>query len=71
MFKLPGSWRTTVLGVVLIVEALTGQVKNVVDDDPNTKFNMQAVVTAVLAGWGLLHARDNKVTSEEVGAKPS
>lgn len=56
------------LGVVLIVQAVALQASNALDDDPSTKFDYKAVTTAVIAGWALMHTRDNKVSSEQAGA---
>lgn len=67
--KLKGSWKTTVLGVVLMVLAVCTQVKNVVDNDPATTFDWKVLVAGVTAGLGLMHARDNGVSSEQAGAK--
>lgn len=62
------SWRTTLMGILTLVGVVALQLKNVFDGDPTTGFDFEAIVAA-LAGVGLLFARDNKVTSEEAGAK--
>ena len=60
------SWKTTVTGVCAIVVAVAGAVSALVAGHP---VDWTAVIAAVSAGIGLVAARDNKVTSEDVGAK--
>lgn len=63
------SWRTTLAGIatigVVVCSALVAQF----DGDPLSEANWGAVVAAVLAGIGLIAARDNGVSSEEAGVK--
>ncbi len=63
------SWKTTVMGICAILVAVAGAVKLAIDGDPATNPDWTAVCAAVAAGIGLITARDNKVTSEDVGAK--
>ena len=63
------SWKTTVFGICAILTALAGAVKLLVDGDPATNPDWTAVIAAVAAGIGLVAARDNKVSSEDVGIK--
>lgn len=63
------SWRTSVAGIAAIVTAVASAVVALFDADPNTVPEWGAVVAAVMAGVGLLAARDNKVSSESAGAK--
>lgn len=63
------SWRTTILGIVTILGAVVDVLKTLLDGDPVTNPDWPIVWVAITAGWGLLVARDNKVTSEEAGAK--
>ena len=63
------SWKTTVMGVCAILTALAGAVSLLADGDPATSPDWTAVCAAVAAGIGLIAARDNRVTSEDVGAK--
>jgi hypothetical protein len=56
------SWRTTLAGVV----GIAGSVATVIW--PEYAAKIAAVTTAVMSS-GLLAARDNKVSSEEAGAK--
>lgn len=63
------SFKTTVLGIVTILAAIAGFVRALVDDDPSTLPNWEATVAAIIAGIGLIMARDNNVTSEAAGVK--
>ncbi len=63
------SWKTTVAGIAAIVAAIALAVKAEFDGDPATVADWAAAVTAILAGIGLILARDNNVTSEDAGAK--
>jgi hypothetical protein len=62
------SWKTTAAGVGAILIAVGAAVSSQFDNDPATVADWGAVVAAVLAGIGLIFARDNKVTSEQAGA---
>lgn len=63
------SWRTTLAGIAAIVTAVASAVAALFDSDPATVPEWGAVAAAVMAGVGLLNARDNKVSSESAGAK--
>ena len=63
------SWRTTTAGIAAIVVAIGTAVSALFDADPLTLPDWGAVAAAVMAGIGLLAARDNKVSSEQAGAK--
>jgi hypothetical protein len=63
------SWRTTTAGIAAIVVAIGTAVGALFDADPLTLPDWGAVAAAVMAGIGLLAARDNKVSSEQAGAK--
>ena len=63
-----GSWRTTVLGALAVGGAVITFGKALLDGDPATVPDFDAVLAA-FAGIGLLFARDNKVSSESAGAK--
>lgn len=65
---LKGSWRTNTLGFLTIIGAIVGYVKAAVDNDPSTIPDWPQTALGITAGWGLLVSRDNKVSSEEVGA---
>jgi len=62
------SWKTTVAGIAAIVTALASAVGALFDSDPTTLPDWGAVAAAVMAGIGLIAARDNDVSSEKAGA---
>lgn len=62
------SWKTTTAGIAAIVAALATAVGALFDADPTTLPDWGAVAAAILAGVGLIAARDNDVTSEKAGA---
>lgn len=62
------SWKTTTAGIAAIVAALATAVAALFDADPTTLPDWGAVAAAILAGVGLIAARDNNVTSEKAGA---
>lgn len=64
-----GSWRTSLLGIALILSAVGKWLSAVLDNDPLTVASFDALSTDILAGSALLMARDNKVTSEQALAK--
>lgn len=62
------SWKTTAAGVAAIVAAIAAAARALLDGNPETAINWEATAAAVMAGVGLITARDNDRTSEEVGA---
>jgi hypothetical protein len=62
MLKTNASWRTTSLGVIAILTAVLGFAKAVLDSDPTTEPDVAALAAALVAGFGLLFAKDAKVT---------
>lgn len=64
------SWRTTLAGVVALVVLILNGAAAVLDDDPETNPDFNAIGIAALS-VGALFTRDNAVTSEEAGAKTS
>ena len=63
------SIKTTILGVLSILSAVSGSVTALLDADPLTNPDWTVVAAAVSAGIGLIMARDNSVSSEKAGAK--
>jgi hypothetical protein len=63
------SWKTTVAGIAAIVASVAAAIVAEFDGDPATTAEWGVVITAFIAGIGLLFARDNAVSSEEAGAK--
>lgn len=64
-----GSWKTTAAGIGAVLVAVGSALNASFDADPATVADWGAVVAAVIAGVGLLFARDNNVSSEAAGAK--
>lgn len=67
---LKGSWRTSLFGVLLIISAITKFALAQLDGDPSTNIAPSDLMNSILAGWALLLARENVVSSEQVGAVP-
>jgi hypothetical protein len=62
------SWKTSISGVLVFVDLLVGQLKNVFDDSSTTTFDYNLVIAGAILLWGMLNARDNDVTSERAKA---
>lgn len=54
------SWRTTILGILAILGALSAAGKAYFDNDPATLVNIEATVGAIMAGIALILAKDHK-----------
>ena len=63
------SWRTTTTGILAIVVAIAGAVKAELDGDATTAADWGAVAAAIIAGIGLIAARDAKVSSQQEGIR--
>lgn len=63
------SWRTSAAGVGAILVAIGSAVTALTDNDPMTIPDWGAVVAAVIAGVGLILARDAKVSSQQEGIR--
>jgi hypothetical protein len=64
-----GSWKTTSAGVLGILGTLCALGAAQFDGDPTTVANWAVALPTIIASIGLLFARDNNKTSEDVGAK--
>lgn len=62
------SWKTTTAGVATILVAL-GNAGQAVASGNFGSIDFPSLIAAVTAGLGLLFARDNAVSSEDVGLK--
>jgi peptidoglycan/LPS O-acetylase OafA/YrhL len=63
-----GSHKTTLAGIGAILVAGGSLLQALFDGNPSTEPDYAALVAAVMAGLGLIFARDNSVTSEQAGA---
>ena len=66
--KLSGSWRTTLGGVGVLLATVATALTALTDNNPETNVNWEILVAGVSAAFAMIAARDNKVSSEEVGA---
>lgn len=67
--EIKGSWKTTLSGVAAIITTLGAALSAMTDGNPDTTVNLSATITAIAVGLGLIMARDNNKSSEDVGAK--
>jgi len=63
------SWKTTAAGVSAIVAAIAGACSLMFDGNSLTNPDWTSVIAAVTAGIGLIMARDNDKSSEDVNSK--
>ena len=63
------SWKTTTAGVSAIVAAIAGALNLVFDGNTMTNPDWTSVIAAITAGVGLVMARDNDKSSEDVNKK--
>ena len=63
------SWKTTTTGILAIVVALAAALKSELDGDPVTVADWGSVAAAVMAGLGLIFARDANVSSQQEGIR--
>ena len=64
-----GSWKTSTAGIAAIIAVVANALAHQFDADPSTVPDWGLVIATVIAGIGLVAARDNGVTSEQAGAK--
>lgn len=68
MFK--GSWKTTAFGIGGLLASAWALIGSpLLDSDPLTLPNYTAFASTALTAVGVIFARDNNKTSEDVGAK--
>lgn len=67
--KLRGSWRTSLFGAGGVLTALFAALSAQFDSDPLTQANWGATLAVVFAGLTGIFARDNSVSSEDVGIR--
>lgn len=60
------SWKTTVSGIGAIIVAVINAAVGIINGTP---VDWASTMAAIMAGIGLITARDNNVTSEQAGAK--
>lgn len=60
------SWKTTAAGVLSLVALICSAVSALLDSDPETNPDWNSVATAAVA-VGVMVARDNNVSSKELG----
>jgi len=63
------SWRTTATGVLMILGAVVAIGKPLLDNDPVTLPNWEAAYAAIIAGIGLILARDQKQHEKDLVGK--
>ena len=63
------NWKTTGAGVAAILVAVSAALTAFTDGDPATNIDFAMLISAVIAGVGLICARDGNKTSEDIGAK--
>jgi hypothetical protein len=62
------SWKTTVMGILTIMGALIVAGKALLDNDPSTNVDVAALWVSIMAGIGLITAKDSNVTGGTVAA---
>lgn len=67
---MPKSWKTTVMGILTICGALIVAGKALLDGDPSTNIDVAALWVSIMAGIGLITAKDSNVTGGTVAATP-
>ena len=67
-----GSWKTSLFGWLVLLGVLATSLKNLIDGDPSTTFDLHAILAAlkdvgigIPVGIGLLFARDRDVSTEQ------
>ena len=63
------NWKTTGAGVAAILVAVSAALTALTDNNEATTIDYASLLAAVIAGVGLICARDGDKTSEAIGAK--
>ena len=63
------NWKTTGAGVAAILVAVSAALTALTDGDSATNIDFAMLISSVIAGVGLICARDGDKTSEAIGAK--
>lgn len=63
------SWKTSTGAAIALAVLLLNAAASLLDDNPQTNPDFDAIGIAALA-VGTMFARDNDVTSQDVGARP-
>ena len=63
------SWKTTGAGIGAIMVAVGSALTATFDSDPLTVADWGAVIASIIAGIGLIAARDNDKSSQDVGIR--
>ena len=63
------SWKTTGAGIGAILVAVGSALTATFDADPLTVADWGAVIASIIAGIGLIAARDNDKSSQDVGIR--
>ncbi len=63
------NWKTSGAGIAAILVAAGAALTALTDGDPATTIDIASLAAAIIAGVGLIFARDGDKSSESVGAK--
>ena len=66
---MPTGIRLKFIAIVSLLSVITGAASLLLDGNPATNPDWTATIAALTAAWGLLVARQNNVSSEDVGIK--
>ena len=65
VLKMPRSWRTTLVGVLMILGLVANAGVTILDGDPATTVDLKILLAGLGVGWGFIVARDQKAHEEE------
>ena len=61
------SWRTTLIGIIILLAAISPELIAALDTDPETIPQWNNIIQGILALFGFGVARDNHVNDERAG----